>query len=540
MMRIEDSFLEPQDKLNWRYLHTFDHVAHHYPYNPGDDASFQARADRLHFHERVSRHRLVEVLRRYHGEDLIHPAVEANLERLTQEDSLVVIGGQQAGWLTGPLYTLYKAVTVLQLADREQQRLNRPVIPVFWIAGEDHDWDEVNHVYLPSPTGVERIPFPLEVSGRRSVGTIRPGEERLAQGVEAVIRHLPDTEHKPALLEALLDSTRGADGFSRHFARLMHRWFGPRGLLLVDSSDPSLRSLEVPFFRWLLKNGTRVGEVVRERALALEREKMAPKVDLQPGKAHLFVEVDGERHALYRDEAGFYSREGMRWSSDEMDRLLDERPQVFSNNVITRPLMQEWLFPTLATVVGPGEVAYWGLLKGAFETAGMEMPILYPRIQATLIGRREEKWLRRYRMTLDDVHKRWQETFARRLSHRYGWDPDDSFGRLRRQLEDAYRPLIGELAGLRPDLAALGESSLKRALEGADALEQASRQALREKDRAEEGRFHHLRTHLFPGGRPQERVFNPVAYWNAYGESWIHFLLNTPLLSIRTHRMIYL
>ncbi|PTM59233.1 bacillithiol biosynthesis cysteine-adding enzyme BshC [Desmospora activa] len=538
-MRIEDSFLEPTDKLNWRYRYDFKQVSHYYPYNPGDDGSFQKRAARLSSNERAPRKRLVDVLRRYHGKDLIHPQVEANLKQLTRDDSLVVIGGQQAGWLSGPLYTLYKAMTVIQLAKREQERLGRPVIPVFWIAGEDHDWDEVNHIHLPASSGLQRIPFPMAVAGRRSVGTIRPGEERLALGVETVVRHLPDSEHKPALYDALLESTREVESFTHHFARLLHRWFAPYGLLLVDSSDPLLRSLEAPFFRWLLENGEQVGEAVGATARRLEREGMAPQVDLHPEKAHLFLEVEGERHALYRDREGFYSREGGRWSTDELLRLLEERPQTFSNNVITRPLMQEWLFPTLATVTGPGEVGYWGLLRKAFTTAGMEMPILYPRMQATLIGRREEKWLQRYRFTLDDIQHQWEKAKIRWLTSRNGWHPDESMDRLRRQLEEAYRPLIGELSGYRQDLALLAESNLKRVLAEADDLDKALQRIFREQEERELAQLSTLRDALFPGGGPQERVHSPIVYWNAYGERWIHFLMNTPLLSIRTQRVVY-
>lgn len=539
-MRIEDSYLEPTDKLNWRYRYSFKQVSRYYPYNPGEDTHFQRRADRLSFHERASRQQVAEVLRRYHGKDLIHPEVEANLKRLSRDDSLVVVGGQQAGWLTGPLYTLYKAMTVIQLAKREEERLGRPVIPVFWIAGEDHDWEEVNHVHLPTSTGLQQILFPLAVAGKRPVGTIHPGAERLALGVETVVQRLPDSEYKPELFNALLESTQGVDSFTRHFARLLHRWFAPYGLLLVDSSDPLLRSLEAPFFRWLLENGDRVGEVVGDTARMLEREGMAPEVDLHPEKAHLFLEVNGERHALYRNRDGFYTREGGRWSTAELFHLLEERPQAFSNNVITRPLMQEWLFPTLATVAGPGEVGYWGLLREAFAIAGMEMPILYPRIQATLIDRREEKWLARYRLTFDDIQHRWEETQKRRLAQRNGWDADDSIDRLRRRLEDAYRPMIGELAALRQDLAMLAESNQRRVLANVDDLSKLLRQALREQEQRELNQLQTLREALLPQGKLQERVLSPLVYWNAHGEGWIHFLINTPLLSVRTHRMVYL
>lgn len=539
-MRIEDSFLEPGDKLNWRYRYAFDSVANHYTYDPGDDGSFRFRAERADRGEGVSRRQLVEVIRHYHGDDLLHPAVEQNLERFARTDSLVVIGGQQAGWLTGPLYTLYKAVTVIQLAEREEQRLGRPVIPVFWIAGEDHDWDEVNHIHLPHPSGLKRVLFPLEVTGRRSVGKIRPGADRLLCGIERVIRALPDTVHKPALLQSLRDTVWEEDSFVRSFARFMHRWFGPYGLLMIDSSDPALRALEVPFFRWLLENGLQVTAAVEEKAHQLREANMPPAVDLHPEKAHLFVEVDGERHALYRGGDHFYSREGGRWSGADLIRLLQESPHRFSNNVITRPLMQEWLFPTLATVLGPGEIAYWGLLKKAFEVAGLQMPILYPRIHATLIGRRQEKWLNHYRITLGDMGDRWQETFLRQLSRRHPWDADASFHRLHQQLEEAYRPLIAELAALRPDLKALGSRNLERALNDARSLELRARQSLGEMEQVEAQRLQGLRDALFPDGRPQERVFNPISFWNEYGEDWISFLLQTPLLSIRAHRMVYL
>ncbi|GGA32528.1 putative cysteine ligase BshC [Kroppenstedtia guangzhouensis] len=541
-MRVEDVYLEPDHPLVMDYLHLFHHLEPFYDYNPGEDSAFVMRAERLNRRETpVSREDLASVLEQYHA-GLEHPAVQANLDRLRRPDSLVVVGGQQAGILTGPLYTLYKGITLIQLARREEKRLNRPVIPVFWIAGEDHDLEEVNHLHLLSGGNTEKIILPVETGEKMPVSEVVPGRKQLEGWIRELGRRLPDTPHKSGLLDMLQEITRNEVSLSRHFARLMHRLFGRYGLLMIDSAFPALRRLEVPFFQWLIQHNETFGQAVLDQAARLQAEGYPVSVDLESDKAHLFLLVDGQRQALYRSPGGmFYTRDGgSRFSREQLLEQLWENPARFSNNVLTRPLMQEILFPTLAFVAGPGEISYWGLLRSAFRQAGLEMPILFPRTGITLVSRKAEKEMRRFRLTVDDVLHRLQEKKQRWLERQVHLDVEEIFSQAQTRMDAIYRPLIREISSIRPDLESLGETNREKILEQVEYLKKETWKALKKREETDLRRFSELEAELLPKGLLQERVHNFIPWWNHFGEGWLEELVRSPLLSVHTHRVVYL
>lgn len=541
-MRVEDVYLEPDHSLVKDYLHHFHHLEPFYDYNPGEDSAFVMRAERLKRRETpVSREALASVLEQYHM-GLEHPAVQSNLDRLRQPDSVVVVGGQQAGILTGPLYTIYKAITLIQLAQREEKRLQRPVIPVFWIAGEDHDLEEVNHLHLFSQGNTEKIILPVEAGEKVPVSEVVPGKELLEAWLRELGDQLPDTPYKSQLLEVLREISRDEVSLSRHFARLMHHLFSHYGLLMIDSAFPPLRHLELPFFRWLIQHNETLGQAVLKQATRLQAAGYPVSVDLEADKAHLFLQVEGQRQALYRNAEGiFYTKDGEnRFSREQLLKELEANPVRFSNNVLTRPLMQEVLFPTLAFVAGPGEISYWGLLRSAFQQAGLEMPILFPRIGITLVSRKAEKEMRRFRLTVDDVLHRLQEKKQRWLQTQVDLDVETTFSQVQTRIDGIYQPLLREISSIRPDLESLGETNRGKVLEQVEHLKKETWKALEKRGETDLRRFSELEAELRPCGHLQERVHNWIPWWNLLGEGALEELVRSPLLSIQTHRVVYL
>ncbi|SFS49848.1 bacillithiol biosynthesis cysteine-adding enzyme BshC [Marininema halotolerans] len=542
-MRIEDIYLEPKNPLVRDYLNSFEQVADFYSYNPSDDQLFAQRAKRLDERNQAApRAELVNVLRQYHSEELLSSQIEKNLDRLMEPDSLCVVGGQQAGLFTGPLYTLYKAITLIQLASREEQRLGRPVLPVFWIAGEDHDLEEVDHIHLPLRKELLKLQLDMGMDkGTRISISDMELDHQLDELLDQLTGMLPDTPHKQGLLQEMRELAHHSSSITHHFARLMHRLFSPYGLILIDSAYPPLRRLEVPFFEWLINEAAPLSEGVFTTAGKIQAKGYPLQVEPEERRVHLFLREQGERKALYLDGDGFRDREGDRyWSRQELLQRLDDRPEDFSNNVVTRPLMQEYLFPTLATVLGAGEIAYWALLKSAFESAGMDMPILFPRLGVTLVGPREEKWLRRYQITPSAAIYQLSEKEQAYLASQYQMDPVQTFAVIRQRIAEVYQPLLGDLSGLRHNMRHLGEVNQERVLREIHWLEQEVKKNLAERSAGDGHRFKELALHFCPSGMLQERVHNVLFYWNQYGEHWIRRLTEIPLLSKESHRVVYL
>ncbi|HEY9577781.1 MAG TPA: bacillithiol biosynthesis cysteine-adding enzyme BshC, partial [Pseudobacillus sp.] len=316
--------------------------------------------------------------------------VMVSLEKLKDERSAVVIGGQQAGLLTGPLYTIYKIISIIKLAQEKERELNIPVVPVFWIAGEDHDFPEVNHVYVESESTMEKITYPERMIGKRIVSDIRYDKQQMKSWIKKIFSNFGETSYTAELLMHVCEEAEKADTITDFFSQLIHDLFNRYGLLLIDSAYGPLRELEKPFFKQLIEQADEITEAVHHSQKVMADLEFNQMIELSSSAANLFLYENEERVLLEYDNQTevFASKSGdTRYEKAELLALLEKEPEKFSNNVVTRPLMQEWLFPTLAFVAGPGEIAYWAELKGAFEQLYMKMPPIEARLNMTIVER---------------------------------------------------------------------------------------------------------------------------------------------------------
>lgn len=305
---------------------------------------------------------LVAELRAQAGAHATHPAVAASLAALAEPDTLVVTTGQQPGLLGGPLYTLHKTVGVIALARWLQQTTGVRVVPVFWIASEDHDWAEVNQAWL---SYTEQVRYAGESGG-------------------AVGRHVLGPEIA-ALAEAhpLLRAWRPGRTWAETFAASWYELFAEQGLLVLDADRPSLKRVaEGLFARELAERPTEAA--VQASTAALEAAGYAAQI--LPRPINLFYLTDTGRHRL-TFTGGTYGAEGYarQWNAAEIRAELAAHPERFSPNVVLRPLYQELLLPNVAYLGGWAEVQYWAQLSGAFALHGVPMPVVYPRPQALVL-----------------------------------------------------------------------------------------------------------------------------------------------------------
>ncbi|MCS1350613.1 bacillithiol biosynthesis cysteine-adding enzyme BshC [Mechercharimyces sp. CAU 1602] len=538
-MEIEEIQLNSSQPLVEKYMSSFASVSEWFTYDPYDKRSYEQRLHRVQQRERgLERTKLVEVLKAYHRGDLEHTAVDKNIERLLDPSSVVVIGGQQAGLLTGPLYTLYKAISIIKLAKREEERLGVPVIPVFWIAGEDHDLEEINHVYLRGTDGA-RLQHVLSLDRyvRRSASDVIPEEDQLQAWIDQLLVLLPDTEEKQNMVATFKRLAQGGISIARFFARVMHELFQSYGLVQVDASFPLLRQQEAPFFQTLIKKSEEIAEAVTASTHKMKEHGYPVQLHEQPQHSNLFLYEHQERRPLFWTGNGFRTKENpANWSVAELLNLAAEEPHRLSTNVVTRPLMQEWVFPTLAVVTGPGEIAYWSLLRSAFTQVGLEMPILQPRSSWTLVDRTSQRLLSQYELTMYDIMGKWEEKRDEWLRSQFNPDVEKVFTDARDEMSRIHRELIAKVAPIRPDLDQLGETNRQRMKRELYYLEHKVWQALRERHALSLSHFDELKEALYPGNQLQERVYNIAMYWNLYGLAWIDTLIHSPLLE--THHQV--
>jgi bacillithiol synthase len=525
------------------YREQFGLISDLYDYSPWDSGALRARADWLkERHISADRQALVEVLTSYNQTYNSNPAVMEHIRNLADPQTLTVVGGQQAGLFGGAMLVVYKAMTIIQEAREAEASLGVKVVPVFWIAGEDHDFDEVNHMYTLPPEGPpHRIRLDNADAGKAPISLLNIRPEEWMAALDSLGQSLLDTEFKPRLMEELRDLCLGSETMSEAFARLMGRLFGRYGLVLVDSSDRRLRRLEGRMFHHIVADNEGLNEANIAGRVKVERLGFTAQADVYAGQANLFVLEEGERLLLLREEEGFSDRNRrVCFTKRQLEELALNQPEQLSNNVLTRPLMQEYLFPVLSTVLGSGEIAYWSLLKEAFHRIGFRMPILVPRLSFTIVEAGIQKQMAKYELTMDDVFLRIEERKAAWLESLDHLQLDRQFAEVRAGFDQLYSPLLEAVSSLNPGMRQLGNRNKHKIMEQIDYLAAKSQDAIKVQNEAGLRQWDRIQYSLHPFGKPQERVYNMLIYFNKYGDDWLHELLSIPINRDGLHRLVYL
>jgi len=542
-MNIEQHRWEPAQPLTKAYLADFATVAPLYEHDPWDDASETDRVRWLDSPERpqADRNKLADVLEAYNRAIGNAPAALAAIESLRHPRSLAVVGGQQAGLFTGPLLAVYKAITIIQEARRAAERLQRPVAPVFWIAGEDHDYEEVNHIhYLSDQLAISKIKCPAVSPGRVPISHLPIPPEAWEDVLARLDRSLADSEFKADLLRRIGELCRSSVTLTEQFAKMMASLFGEFGLVLVDSADPALRRLETEPFRAIIASQRGLNDDHLTAKARIETMGFAPQAEVYEDQANLFVCHNGERLLLHRAGDRFTDRkQTVSFTESELLALAEMAPERLSNNVMTRPLMQEYLFPVLAAVLGPAEIAYWGLLKSSFRRLGMRMPILVPRLEFTLVEGTLQKLMNRYGLTFEDAVFRFDEKRKQWLDAQGSLALAERFADVKAKFADLYGPLVEAVATINPGMRKLGETNMQKIFEQIAFLETRAADAFQSQFDSALRHWERIRLSLLPLGKPQERVYNVLMYLNKYGDGWLKRLTDTPLERNGMHRIVY-
>lgn len=542
-MEIREHRLSLHLPLAKDYVENYSSVAELFDYDPFSEDSSLLRYRQLQEQSlRCSREQLVEVLRGYNQQIQNHPHAMAQVERLQNPDAVVVIGGQQPGVLTGPLYTIHKVITLLSLAKQEESRLGVPVIPVFWIAGEDHDWDEVNHVFFANTENrIKKHTLNMRVKNKASISHIAYEPDEVKSFVDQFLDQQVRTEHTAELRAMLYREIDASQSYSHFFARLLVTLFGEDGLVLIDAADPSVRAIEGEMFRQLLKENRHISKRLLEASERVTQMGYTPQVESKLESAQLFVYQNGERLALEFD-GDAYRLKGYAQSMDIED-LIDltyTDPSKFSCNVVTRPLMQEYLFPVLAFIGGPGEISYWALYREIFHHLGLRLPIIIPRITMSLVERQVQRLEESYQLSFDDLIHHLDERKEAWLNSQDELNTTSRFEHLVEELRQLYQPLQQELASFDSQLLEISEKNLARMVDQVGYLERKTRNALEKRHQTVLLQFERAKQSLVPNGKPQERLLNPYSFINKYGFEWWATFKKLPYVVNGLHKEVRL
>ena len=458
------------------------------------------------------------------------------------KDALVVIGGQQAGVLTGPLYSVHKAISVILLAQKQRELLRKPVVPVFWIAGEDHDINEINHTYTAKAGKAIKRQFKQPTILKTMASDTYYDQKEMTAYIKKIFKSYGETSYTQKLLHDVLQTVEQQQNFTNFFTALMNELFTEHGLLFMDAAYKPLRQLESPYFSQVIENSEAIAKSIYYTEQQLHAYGYAKPIESEEQDANLFYVHDTGRVLLRRKDGKFVNEQaGVTFTEQEMHYLAKNEPWLLSNNVATRPIMQDLVFPVLAFVGGPGEIAYWSLLKEAFQIMGIHMPVIVPRLSITLVNRQVQEALKLTDITINQVmNHELPELLEKWLEQQR----DEQFDRLltetKRQLQTQYEQLQSHLEATDPGLIQLLSKNLQFHNSQFDYLLKKKEQSILLKHHVQYERFHVISEQLFPEGSLQERLYSPYFYMNQFGEGLIDELLQQPYTFNGSHQLVYL
>ncbi|MCG6955399.1 MAG: bacillithiol biosynthesis cysteine-adding enzyme BshC [Gemmatimonadetes bacterium] len=450
----------------------------------------------------------------------------SRLDRFVDEGGYMVTTGQQPGLFSGPLYSVYKAVTALRLANHLEERLGKPVLPVFWVGSEDHDWQEVNHAYV---VGTDNDLL-LSSLGDRP-GDVHPSVSRIPLGEsvadvrDTFVAALPRTDFSEPYAALLEEAVTPGVTLPESFHRILEELLGPAGLCFTDAADPVLKSASAGILDQELTRSSETESILAATAHRLEAAGYGLQVALMEGGVNLFLEGAAGRERLYRDSGGFrLHASGEVLDLDGIRARVTEDPGSLSPNVLLRPVVESAVFPTLSYVAGPGEIAYFAQIREFFEAFSIRMPVVHPRHGATVVESKVRKVLDKFGLQPDALARPFHEVAGEIAREEIPEDVRRALGALRGAVGKGVGDLQSAVKALDPTLKGPVQHVRAQAFAALDELERKVVQAVKRESEIALAQLEKAQLHLYPGGKPQERVLNVFYYLFRYGGAFLDAL----------------
>jgi bacillithiol biosynthesis cysteine-adding enzyme BshC len=446
-----------------------------------------------------------------------------NLER---PDSFLVIAGQQAGLLSGPLYTVYKVATAVALAKKLSSQRTETFLPCFWCASEDHDYDEIRSLsLLDTNNKVKDFRLPDIDRDNRPVYEIPSSTCSLEELTGFLGTNLRATEFTPWLLDIVRETHGASATLSDWMARFLWSLFPDDGLLILFPEDGFYQREGREILLTELEHPEKSGEAVRTAASKIEDLGLTSQIHKAEGRASFFL-VDGDRGNRRRVPVmvreGRFSAEEESFDPEDFVRLFDDDPIAVSAGAALRPVLQDAAYPNVLSILGPGELNYHAQIGEIYRMHGIERPAFSIRLSATVLPARLEEWLNESGFALSDFQQdtEWLVRETVRRSESSG--ADEALEELRKQVARSFHLLEKEVQSIDPSLEGAIIKNRKGMEKQLDRIESLLNRRRAQNEKALHRRMENLQAHIYPNGKPQERVLNIFTYLNLFGGEFLN------------------
>ena len=538
---IDHRQLTGSSKLLCDYCHAFDRLEPFFAGSPLDPAMWQrairSRQTRPGPHAEISSVLVAQL--RARGAP---PKAVAAARSLESPGTVAIVTGQQAGLFGGPLFTLLKALTAIKLARRASDEHGVAVVPVFWVHAEDHDLDEISScAVLTEDFTHHRVTVPHDP------GSGLPASEmQLTDSITDVLadlrQALPETEFSDALFEQLSRAYRPAAGMVDAFSRWMDSLLGELGLVVFDASDPAAK----PLVRSILAHELQAPRETSALAIRAGEDLVAlgyhAQVTPSTDGTGLFY-LDGRRQPIRLATGSTPGHDSFEVgtetvTADELRAQAADRPDLFSPNVLLRPIIQDAMFPTVGYVAGPSELAYLAQLRGVYGRFDIPMPVIYPRASATIVDAATLRFLGRYDVKFELLQPQDDAVLNRLLADLLPEAVEQALSQAEQTVGERLAAVASAVSAVDPTLVGAVETTRGRVERDVKNLRNKVIQAAKRRDATLRRQFHRARAQAFPGGEPQERSVGGIYFLNRYGPHLVTRLLEDLPLEVGHHWLL--
>ncbi|MEW6193742.1 MAG: bacillithiol biosynthesis cysteine-adding enzyme BshC [Bacteroidota bacterium] len=541
-MYLNFSDIPGSQNLFLDYIHEFDNVQKFYKRNFRAQDSYEKLFDSLSQRERTHRDQLTEIIKSQYSNTRYSKLTLSNIELLKSNKTIAVVTGQQLGIFGGPLYTIYKTITAIKLCNFLKEIYDGyQFVPVFWLEGDDHDYDEVRSTnILNNENNVLSIKYDdgqLEEINRGSIAELS-FNQNLDNTITDLTNGLRESEFKQSLLDLVKSIYQPGKTFLESFRELMITLFDEYGLIVFNPVDPAVKKLLVPIFTQEITNYRNQTSFLVERSAELE-EIYHAQVKVKP--INLFY-IDGSERISLEPGENDYRLKGKRkkFSFEEITAELNNRPEKFSPNVLLRPICQDYLFPTAFYVGGPAEISYFAQVTPLYDIYKISQPFIYPRSSATIVERGVKSILEKYNVDYRDVFTTGDELVTKVISANSDFNIEKLFGDTNNSIGEIFADLNLKLTAIDKTLSDLNSKSKERIAQTLDFLKSKAIEAERRKHEATVRQLTKVQNVLFPNGNLQERELNLIYFLNKYGMDIIKWIFNELAINKFEHQILEL
>ena len=509
-----------------------------YPRSPHFPEWLTQEAGRISY-DASRRESVTQILERQNRSWSASDKTLANLDRL-RKGAAAVLTGQQVGLFGGPTFALYKALSAVKLA-QEASAAGVDTVPIFWLATYDHDLAEVNHISIPSGEGsLETLASASKDVPGAPVSSVRFGDE-INSVVDRATKLLGDNEASQALRECY----RPGESLGSAFARLFTRIFADWGVILIDPSDPALARVAQPIYRAAIENSGKLSAALLNRGKALDSAGYHQQVKVTESSVLLFTTRAGARMSISRRAVvgstefvidGIEAAEKVS-ESDLLDEI-DAHPERFSPNVLLRPIVEDYLLPTLAYTGGAAEAAYYAQAGVVYETLGGRVTPILPRFSATIAELKVQRLLEKHDLDIKDVFDGPEALRQQIASKQLPRDLQAAFENAKKSFEENFAAVKSKLEKLDKTLVDAAETCHSKMQHQLEKLYAQAARAEAQKGELVNRHAEILSQSLYPNKGLQERTTGGIYFLARYGQDLLHQLYETIHSNCHDHQIV--